>query len=106
MYSLLVFAHPSVSRSAFARFGMWKGERLITDYLIALSGLGVVLSAYQKYLELGGKTIIPCSATAVSCSKSMYGIWLYHHSGHGAHKFHFYFVLMLMHNYITRRNSR
>ena len=31
---------------------LWKEDRTITDYIIALSGLGLIISIYQKYLEL------------------------------------------------------
>jgi disulfide bond formation protein DsbB len=32
-----------------------------------LSGIGLVVSAYQSYLQLGGNSLIPCAATGVSC---------------------------------------
>jgi disulfide bond formation protein DsbB len=86
---------------------LWKEDRTITDYIIALSGIGIVLSAYQKYLELGGSSILPCSATAVSCSKVYVMEFGYITIPVMAlTSFTFIFVLMLIHNYITRRNSR
>jgi len=86
---------------------LWKEDRTITDYIIALSGLGVVLSIYQKYIELGGKSVIPCAATAVSCSKVYVMEFGYITIPVMAlTSFAFIFVLMLIHNYITRRNSR
>src|ERR1035437_9336774 len=48
---------------------LWKEDRTITDYIIALSGLGILLALYQKYLELGGSSVLPCSAAGPSCSK-------------------------------------
>lgn len=86
---------------------LWKGDRAITDYIIALSGLGVVLAIYQKYIELGGASLLPCSTTTVSCAK-IYVLEF----GYvtlpvmGLTSFAFILLLMLIHNYITRRNSR
>ena len=86
---------------------LWKEDRTITDYIIALSGIGIILAAYQKYLELGGSSIIPCSATAVACSKVYVLEFKYITIPVMAlTSFIFIFVLMLIHNYITRRNSR
>jgi disulfide bond formation protein DsbB len=84
---------------------LWKEDRTITDYIIALSGLGIVLSAYQKYLELGGASILPCSATEVSCSKIYVLEFGYITIPVMAlTSFVFIFVTMLIHNYITKRN--
>ena len=86
---------------------LWKEDRTITDYIIALSGLGMILSIYQKYLELGGNSILPCSAAAVSCSKVYVMEFGYITIPVMAlTSFAFIFVLMLIHNYITKRNSR
>jgi len=85
---------------------LWKEDRTITDYIIALSGLGIVLSAYQKYIELGGKSVLPCAATAASCSKVYVLEFGYITIPVMAlTSFTFIFVLMLIHNYITKRNS-
>jgi disulfide bond formation protein DsbB len=85
---------------------LWKGDRTITDYIIALSGLGIVLSAYQKYLEFGGISILPCSIVDVSCSKIYVLEFGYITIPVMAlTSFIFIFVLMLIHNYMTRRNS-
>lgn len=86
---------------------LWKEDRTITDYIIALSGLGIILAAYQKYLELGGTSILPCSSAAVSCSKVYVMEFGYITIPVMAlTSFIFIFVIMLIHNYITRRNSR
>lgn len=86
---------------------LWKGDRLITDYIIAFSGIGIILAIYQRYIELGGSSILPCSATAASCSK-VYVLEYGYISLPimGLTSFAFIFVSMLIHNYITRRNSR
>ncbi len=86
---------------------LWKGDRTITDYIILLSGIGIIITLYQKYLELGGHSVLPCAATAASCSK-IYVIEF----GYitipvmALTSFVFVFVTMLLHNYITKRNSR
>jgi disulfide bond formation protein DsbB len=86
---------------------LWKGDRLITDYIIALSGIGIILALYQKYLEMGGSSLLPCSATEVACSRIYVLEFGYITIPVMAlTSFVFIFVLMLIHNYITRRNSR
>ena len=85
---------------------LWKEDRTITDYIIALSGLGLLLSVYQKYIELGGHGVLPCSATAVSCAKVYVTEFGYITIPVMAlTSFAFILVLMLVHNYITKRNS-
>ncbi len=83
---------------------LWKEDRTITDYVIALSGLGLLLSIYQKYIELGGVSVLPCSATAVSCSKVYVVEFGYITIPVMAlTSFAFVLVLMLVHNYMTKR---
>ena len=85
---------------------LWKEDRTITDYIIALSGIGLLISIYQKYLELGGASIIPCSASAVSCSKVYMTEFGYITIPVMAlSSFAFIVVLMLIHNYMSKRNS-
>ncbi|HAO65048.1 TPA: hypothetical protein DCQ44_03660 [Candidatus Taylorbacteria bacterium] len=86
---------------------LWKEDRTITDYIIALSGFGVILEIYQKYLELGGNAFIPCPASGPSCSKIYVLEFGYITIPVMAlTSFTFIFVTMLIHNYITKRNSR
>ena len=83
---------------------LWKEDRTITDYIIALSGIGMLLSIYQKYIELGGHGIIPCAATAASCSKIYVLEFGYITIPVMAlTSFTFIIVLMLIHNYMTKR---
>ncbi len=46
-------------------------EKLIINYVLVLSALGALIAAYQYYLQLGGPSLVPCSAaeSAVSCLK-------------------------------------
>ena len=86
---------------------LWKADRTITDYIIALSGVGVLISIYQKYLELGGSAFIPCPTTGPSCSKIYVLEFGYITIPVMAlTSFAFILITMLIHNYITRRNSR
>jgi len=39
----------------------------VRNCAIALSGAGFIVSAYHSWLQLGGGSLIPCSATGVSC---------------------------------------
>ncbi len=56
-----------------------KNDEGVRKYCAALSGIGVIVSAYHTYLQFGGSDLIPCSAGGVSCE-------------------HVYFV---MYNYVT-----
>ena len=39
----------------------------VRNCALVLSGAGFIVSAYHSYLQLGGSSLIPCSATGVSC---------------------------------------
>jgi len=51
---------------------IWKKDKSINDYLITLSGIGIVIAFYHYYLQRGGQSILPCSTIgySVSCSNS------------------------------------
>lgn len=55
-----IFLYPQVVLFALALF---KRERLIADYSIALSVLGATVALYQHYLQMGGTDVLPCPAT-------------------------------------------
>lgn len=42
---------------------LWKRDRGIADYSIALSVVGLSVGLYQHYLQMGGTSILPCPAT-------------------------------------------
>lgn len=54
-------------------FGMawYKNDRKILDYIILLSGVGLVISLYHQYLQMGYSEFLPCPAIAstVDCAK-------------------------------------
>ena len=56
-----VFLYPQAILFAVA---IWKQERFIVDYSIALSIFGGVVALYQHYLQMGGTSIVPCPAVA------------------------------------------
>lgn len=56
-----VFLYPQVLLFTLA---IWKGDRLVADYSIALSIFGSVVALYQHYLQMGGTSILPCPAVA------------------------------------------
>jgi disulfide bond formation protein DsbB len=63
-----VFLYPQVVLFALA---LWKRDRSIADYSIALSIFGAAAALYQHYLQMGGDSVIPCPATsqqAVDCA--------------------------------------
>lgn len=41
---------------------LWKQDRGIADYSIALSVFGVAVGLYQHYLQMGGGSVLPCPA--------------------------------------------
>lgn len=49
-----------------------KRDKGISDYIIAMSVIGMVIAGYHYYLQRGGATILPCSAVgySVSCSQN------------------------------------
>ena len=55
-----IFMYSQVPLFAVA---LWKRDRNIADYSIALSIFGVALGLYQHYLQMGGASVIPCPAT-------------------------------------------
>lgn len=42
---------------------LWKKDRAIADYSIALSIFGIAVGLYQHYLQMGGTDVLPCPAT-------------------------------------------
>jgi disulfide bond formation protein DsbB len=44
-----------------------KYGNFVRNCALTLSGLGLIVSVYHSYLQLGGNSLIPCSATGVSC---------------------------------------
>ena len=55
------FLYPLVVLFALA---LWKKDRGIADYVIALSIPGTLVALYQHYLQMGGSSLLPCPATA------------------------------------------
>ncbi len=43
---------------------LWKRDRTVADYAIALSIFGGAAALYQHYLQMGGTSLLPCPATA------------------------------------------
>lgn len=61
-----IFLYPQVLILGVAA---WKKRKDIEDFILPLSGLGVLVSAYHTYLQYGGSSILPCSASGVSCAQ-------------------------------------
>lgn len=60
-----VFLYPQAILFAVA---IWKQERFIVDYSIALSIFGGVVALYQHYLQMGGASLVPCPAVATQAT--------------------------------------
>jgi len=54
-----VFMYSQVVLFAVA---LWKNDRGVADYIIALSIAGLLVGLYQHYLQLGGADLLPCPA--------------------------------------------
>ncbi len=50
---------------------LFKSDEKIADYSIILSIVGLIISLYQHYLQVGGSEFLPCATTllAADCSK-------------------------------------
>lgn len=64
-----IFMYPQVF---ILGLSAWRKEKAIADYSLLLSSLGAILAGFHYYLQLGGNTILPCSAVgySVSCSQN------------------------------------
>lgn len=54
-------------------FGLawYKNDKKILDYTLLLSGVGIIVSSYHQYLQMGYSEFIPCPAVAstIDCAK-------------------------------------
>ena len=60
-----IFLYPQAVLLAIAYF---TDDEHIHKYSIALSSFGFVVAAYNVWLQFGGTSVAPCSATGPSCS--------------------------------------
>ena len=58
-----VFLYPQVVLLGLA---LYKKDKNIVDYSIALSMAGGIVALYQHYLQMGGEAVLPCPATGPS----------------------------------------
>ena len=61
-----IFLFPQAILFALA---LWKRDRTIADYSIALSIIGGGIALYHHALQTVGAGILPCPATGVSCAQ-------------------------------------
>jgi len=63
-----IFMYPQVILFGVA---LWKRDRDISDYALALSGIGAIIAGYHYLLQRGITPELPCSAVgySVSCSQ-------------------------------------
>lgn len=55
-----VFLYPQVVLFGVA---LWKSDRGVAPYALALSVAGGIVALYQHYLQMGGSSLVPCPAT-------------------------------------------
>lgn len=62
------------SQAILFSVAVWKRERVIADYSIALSICGAVVALYQHYLQMGGGALLPCPAVqlAADCAQQTF----------------------------------
>lgn len=60
-----IFMYPQVILLGIA---LWKKDRNIADYSIALAVMGAVLAGFQYYLQVSGSSLLPCSIVDYSAS--------------------------------------
>jgi hypothetical protein len=60
-----IFMYPQVILFGMA---LYKKDRSVFRYALALSFIGIIFSLYHYYIELGGSPLVPCGV-AVSCAK-------------------------------------
>lgn len=64
-----VFVYPQVILFALA---LYKQDRSIADYSLALSVPGAIVALYTHYLQMGGASLVPCPASGVAdCGKRL-----------------------------------
>lgn len=64
-----VFLYPQVLLFAIA---LWRKDVRIADYSIGLSVIGLFISLYTHYLQMGGSSLVPCPASGVSdCARRL-----------------------------------
>ena len=61
-----VFIYPSFVLFLIAIF---RKDRNIFNYVLPLSIISGIIGAYQSYVNLGGNSILPCTAAGSACSK-------------------------------------
>lgn len=59
-----IFLYPQVILFLVA---LIKKDQLVRIHSIALSSIGTLLALYHTFLQFGGESILPCSASGVSC---------------------------------------
>ena len=61
-----IFMYPQVFLLAM---GIVKNDKNVADYVTGLSVVGLIISLYQYYIQMGGQALIQCDATGISCTQ-------------------------------------
>lgn len=61
-----IFIYPQVVLLGMA---LWKRDRNVADYSIALSVIGAAIAGYQTLLQMGVAPGLPCAAYSASCAQ-------------------------------------
>jgi len=67
-----IFLYPQAILFAIA---LWRNDRKIAPYGIALSIFGAVVALYHSYVQLGGGSVLPCTAAGAECAKVYFVEW-------------------------------
>lgn len=61
-----IFMYPQAVLFGIA---LWKKDRGVLRYALALTIIGTLIALYHNYIDLGGTEFISCGTNAVSCTK-------------------------------------
>jgi len=48
---------------------LWKNDSAVFKYIVPLAILGTIVALYHSYFELGGVSLLPCTAEGGACSR-------------------------------------
>jgi disulfide bond formation protein DsbB len=48
---------------------LWKKDSAVFKYIVPLAILGTMVALYHSYFELGGSSLLPCTAEGGACSR-------------------------------------
>lgn len=97
-----VFLYPQAILFALA---VWKNDRGIADYSIALSIFGAGVSLYQHYLQMGGASVLPCPSVTTGADCVQRFLFEFGYITFPLMSFSVFAFLIVVMLFVRRRNS-